>query len=100
VLIVPTHPMSRNRGYAGVRCALGVVVCRHHYENLTLHEFLSKPEIRASIENDFRENAAMPHFERARFTFVWHKQAEFQDLMQRRERARQGGQAVPGVGIN
>lgn len=70
VLIVPAHPMSRNKSYSGVRSVLWCPLCNAHFSAATVNEFLNEGVIKGmqeSINFDFEQNGAVADWKRAKF---------------------------------
>lgn len=81
VLVVPSHPMSKNSQYEGVRSILWLPLCNPHFSAATVREFMNGEVIagvKASIENDFRENAAIPNWNKAVIQKLGKNSKEFQ----------------------
>jgi hypothetical protein len=80
VLAVPSSPLSVNTKYQGVRSILWLPLCRRHFTAIDTREFFSGEVIagmRASIEHDFRENKALPDWDKAKVQWLGKNHTEF-----------------------
>jgi hypothetical protein len=92
ILLIPTHPLSINKGYAGMRCPLWIPLCARHMNQITLHDVLSEQALgrmEDGIRRDFAANNAVPDFSKTEFVRAPVTSIEFKRLAEMAARARQ-----------
>lgn len=80
VLVVPSSPLAANQTYTGCRNVLWMPLCDMHFNAMVVREFLTDDVIagmRASIEQDFRENQSTADWSKAQIQKLGRHTKEF-----------------------
>lgn len=84
-LVVPPHPFSVNKAYAGTRSITWLPVCSKHFHEVTIRDFLCHDEMRRDIEADHRANKSIADFSKAKVLRVNSGDPEFKNMARHME---------------